>query len=136
LILSTSILFDLMRVATLDLVSALTLRGCDLDYFTRMINFDFWSPSNFISWFNRDWHLVICDSLCLAWFFGLNLHLPISITSSTLTPRLLLALLWCMVHHVQVLFNPSSSTISSHTTLHVFHRLIVENVLLMIKVLP
>jgi hypothetical protein len=34
-------LFDLMRVATLDLVLALTLRGCDLDYFTHMINFDF-----------------------------------------------------------------------------------------------
>jgi hypothetical protein len=24
-----------------DLASALALRGCDLDYFTRMINFDF-----------------------------------------------------------------------------------------------
>jgi hypothetical protein len=34
LILSTSFLSDLMRVVTLDLVLALTLRGCDLEYFT------------------------------------------------------------------------------------------------------
>jgi hypothetical protein len=34
LILATSFLFDFMRVATFDLTSALTLRGCDLKYFT------------------------------------------------------------------------------------------------------
>jgi hypothetical protein len=31
-----------------------------------------------------------------------------------------------MVHHGQVLVNPSSTTILSHTTLHVFHILILE----------
>jgi hypothetical protein len=41
LILSTSFLFDLMRVATLDLVLALTLRGCDLEYFTPYDQFSF-----------------------------------------------------------------------------------------------
>jgi hypothetical protein len=34
LILFTSFLFDFMRVATIDLALALTLRGCDLEYFT------------------------------------------------------------------------------------------------------
>jgi hypothetical protein len=28
----------------------------------RMINFHFWYPRNFISWFNRDWNLVIYES--------------------------------------------------------------------------
>jgi hypothetical protein len=31
-----------------------------------------------------------------------------------------------MVHHGQVLVNPFSTTILSHTTLYVFHRLILE----------
>jgi hypothetical protein len=31
-----------------------------------------------------------------------------------------------MVHRGQVLINPSSTTILSHTTLHVFHRLILS----------
>jgi hypothetical protein len=31
-----------------------------------------------------------------------------------------------MVHHGQVLVNPSSTTILSHTTFYVFHRLILE----------
>jgi hypothetical protein len=34
LIIDTSSLFDFIRVATLDLALALTLRGCDLKYFT------------------------------------------------------------------------------------------------------
>jgi hypothetical protein len=34
MILVTSFLFDFMRVATFYLASALTLRGCDLEYFT------------------------------------------------------------------------------------------------------
>jgi hypothetical protein len=34
LILITSFLFDFVRVTTFDLASALTLIGCDLDYFT------------------------------------------------------------------------------------------------------
>jgi hypothetical protein len=62
--------------------------------------------------------------------------LPFSITSGTSTPRLPLALLRSMVHHGQVLVNPSSTTIMSHTSLHVFHRLILKNLLLMIKLLP
>jgi hypothetical protein len=95
----------------------------------RMINFYFWSPCHFISWFNRDWHLVICDSSWLAWFLRLNMHLPFSITSGTSTLRLPLALLWCMVYRGQVLVNPSSTNILSHTTLHVFHKLILENIL-------
>jgi hypothetical protein len=41
-----------------------------------------------------------------------------------------------MVHRGHVLVNPSSTTIMSHTSLHVFHRLILENLLLMIKLLP
>jgi hypothetical protein len=119
------IFFTSWGVSTSDLALALTLRGCDLDYFTCMINFNFWSPSHFISWLNRDWHLVICDSSCLAWFLRLNIHLPFSITSHTSMPRLLLALLWCMVHCGQVLVNHSSTIILSHTSLHVFHRLIL-----------
>jgi hypothetical protein len=31
-----------------------------------------------------------------------------------------------MVHRAQVLVNPLSTTILSHTTLHIFHRLILE----------
>jgi two-component sensor histidine kinase len=31
-----------------------------------------------------------------------------------------------MVHHGKVLVNPSSTIILSHTTLHVYHRLILE----------
>jgi hypothetical protein len=27
-----------------------------------MINFHFWHPSHFISWFNKDWHFVIYES--------------------------------------------------------------------------
>jgi hypothetical protein len=78
-----------------------------------------------MSWCNRDWHLVICDSSWIAWFLGLNIHLSISITYGSSTPRLPLALLRCMVHRGQVLVNPSSTTIVSHTTLHVFHTLII-----------
>jgi hypothetical protein len=74
-----------------------------------MINFHFWSPCHFIFWFNRDWYLVICDSSWLAWFLGLNIHLPFSITFGTSTSRLSLALLRCMVHHGQVLLNRSST---------------------------
>jgi hypothetical protein len=33
-ILATSFLFDFMRVATFNFALALTLRGCDLEYFT------------------------------------------------------------------------------------------------------
>jgi hypothetical protein len=40
-----------------------------------------------------------------------------------------------MVHRDQVLGNPSSITIMSHISLHVFHKLILENLLLMIKLL-
>jgi hypothetical protein len=59
-----------------------------------MINFHFWSPSHFIYWFNKDWHFEICDSSWLDWFLRLNIRLPFSITSGTLTPRLSLALFW------------------------------------------
>jgi hypothetical protein len=100
-----------------------------------MINFHFWSPSHFIPWFNKDWYLEICDSSWLDWFLGLNIHLPFSITSGISMPRLLLALLWCMVHRGQVFANPSSTTIMAHTSLHVFHRHILEKLLLMIKLL-
>jgi hypothetical protein len=72
-----------------------------------------------MSWFNRHWHLVICDSSWIAWFLELNIHLPFSITYGFSTPRLPLALLWCIVNRDQVLVNPSSTTILSHTTLHV-----------------
>jgi hypothetical protein len=41
-------------------------------------------------------------------------------------PRLSLALLRCIFHRGQVLVNSSSTSILSHTTLHVFHRLILE----------
>jgi hypothetical protein len=100
-----------------------------------MINFHFGSPSHFIFWLRKDWHLEICDSSWLAWFLGLNIHLPFSITSGTSTPKLPLTLLWCMVHRGQVLVNFSSTTIMSHTSLHVLHRLILKNLLHMIKLL-
>jgi hypothetical protein len=100
-----------------------------------MINFYFWSPSHFISWFNGDWHLVICDSSWIAWFLGLSIHLSFFITYGSSTPKLSLALLRCMVHRGQVLINPSLTTILSHTTLHFFHRLILEKLLLIIKLL-
>jgi hypothetical protein len=50
-----------------------------------------------------------------------------SITSSTSTPSLPLALLRCMVHRSQALVDPSSITIMIHTTLCVFneHTLVV-----------
>jgi hypothetical protein len=54
-----------------------------------------------------------------------NIHLPFSITSGTLTPKLLLALLRCMVHRGQVLVDPSSITIMIHTPLHVFEKLML-----------
>jgi hypothetical protein len=38
----------------------------------------------------------------------------------------MLSLLQCMVHRVHVLVNSSSTTILSHISLHVFHRLILE----------
>jgi hypothetical protein len=136
LIVATLSLFDIMRISTLDLALALTLGGCDLKYFTCKNNLHFWSTSHLISWFNKDWHLEICDSSRLAWFLGLNIHLPFFITSHTLMPRLPLTLLRCMVHHGQVLINPSSTTILSHTSLYVFHRLVLENLFLMIKLLP
>jgi hypothetical protein len=59
-----------------------------------------------------------------------TIHLPFSITYGTSTPRCLLALLRCLVHHGQVLVNPSLTTIKSHISLHVFHRLILETILL------
>jgi hypothetical protein len=33
LIVATSLLFDIMRIATCDLALALTFRGCELEYF-------------------------------------------------------------------------------------------------------
>jgi hypothetical protein len=95
-----------------------------------MINFYFWSPSHLISWFNKDWHLEICDSSWLDWFFGLNIHLSFSITFDISTPRLMLPLLWCMIHRGQVLINSSSTTIMSHISLHVLHRLTYEKLFL------
>jgi hypothetical protein len=133
---ATSFLFDFVRVATFDHALVLTLRGVTCNTSYRMINFHFWSPSHFISWFNKDWHLEICDSSWLSWFLGLNIHLPFPITFGTSTPRLPLAILRCMVHRGRVLVNPSSTTIMSHISLHVFHRLILENLLLMLKLLP
>jgi hypothetical protein len=133
--LATLFLFNFTGVATFDLALVLTLRGCDLDYFTSYDQFWLWSPSHFISWLNRDWHLVICDSSWLAWFLELNIHLPFSITYSTSTSRLPLALLRCMVYRGQVLVNPSSIVILSHTIFHVFHRLILEKLIFMIKLL-
>jgi hypothetical protein len=32
-----------------------------------------------------------------------------------------------MIHHGQIIVNPSSTTIMPHILLHVFHRLILEN---------
>jgi hypothetical protein len=101
-----------------------------------LISFHFWSPRHFISWLNKDLHLQICDSSRLDWFLGLNIHLPFSNTSGTSMPRLPLALLRCMIHHDQVLVNPTSTIIMSHTSFHVFHRLILENLLLMINLFP
>jgi hypothetical protein len=95
-----------------------------------IINFYIWSPCHFMSWFNRDWHLVLCDSSWIACFLRLNINLPFSITYGSLTPRLPPALLWCIIHRGHVLVNSSSTTILSHTTPHVFHRLILENFLL------
>jgi hypothetical protein len=40
-----------------------------------------------------------------------------------------------MVNRGQVLVNPSLTTIMSHTSLHVFYRLILGNLLHMIKLL-
>jgi hypothetical protein len=54
--------FWLHKYCQFDLALALTLRRCNLEYSTRMINFHFWYPCHFISWFNKDWHLVIYDS--------------------------------------------------------------------------
>jgi hypothetical protein len=51
------------------------------------------------------------------------MHLPFSITSGTSTPRPLLALLRCMVHHSHVLVNPSSAIIMIHTYLYIFDKL-------------
>jgi hypothetical protein len=95
-----------------------------------MINFYFWSSSHLISWFNKDWHLEICDSSWLDWFFGLNIHLSFSITFDISTPRLMLPLLRCMIHRGQVLINSSSTTIMSHISLHVLHRLTYEKLFL------
>jgi hypothetical protein len=122
--------FCFMGVATSAFALALLLEIVTWDTSNRMINFHFWSPSHFISWLNKDWHLEICDSSWLPWFFKLNIHLPFSITSGTSTPRLSLALLWCMVYHGKILVNPSSTTIMSHTSLHVLNRLVLENLLL------
>jgi hypothetical protein len=95
-----------------------------------MINFHFWYPSHFISWFNKDWYLDIYDSSWLVWFLELNIHLPFFIKSGTSTLRLPLALLQYMVHRGQVLVNRSSTIIMSHTSIHVFYRLILETLLL------
>jgi hypothetical protein len=97
LIVATSHLFDFMRIVIYDLTLTLTLRGCDLECFKPNDRFPLLLSSQFISWSNKDWHIEIYDSLWLDWFIGLNIHLPFSITSSTLTLRLPLALLWCMV---------------------------------------
>jgi hypothetical protein len=80
-----------------------------------------------MSWFNRDWHLMICVSSWIAWFLRLNIHLPFSITYSFSMPTLSLALVRWMVYYGQVLVNYFLTTILSHTTLHVFHRLILKN---------
>jgi hypothetical protein len=50
----------------------------------------FLSYVTLISWFNKYQRLELCDT---------NIHVPFSITFGTSTPRLLLTLLWCMVHH-------------------------------------
>jgi hypothetical protein len=59
------------------------------------------------------------------WFLGLNIHVPFSITFGTSTLRLPLALLRCMIHRGHVLVNPSSTIILYHTSLYVFHTLIL-----------
>jgi hypothetical protein len=58
-----------------------------------------------------------------------NIHFPFSMTFSTLTSRLSLVHLRCMVHHSQVLVSPSSTTIMTHTSLHVFHKHTLETLL-------
>jgi hypothetical protein len=68
---------------------------------------------------------VICVSSWITWFLRLNIYFSFSITYGSSTSRLPLALLRCIIHRSQVLINPSSTTILSHTILHVFHRLIL-----------
>jgi hypothetical protein len=46
------------------------LGGCDLGYFKTYNQFPLFSPNHFISWFNKDLHLEICDSSWLAWYLG------------------------------------------------------------------
>jgi hypothetical protein len=92
----SSFLFVFMRVVTCALALALTLRGCDLGYFRPYDQFLLLISKSLCAWFNKDWHIEICDSSWLDWFFGLSIHL--SFASGTSTPRLLLTLLWCMVH--------------------------------------
>jgi hypothetical protein len=52
-----------------------------------------------------------------------NIHLPLSITSSTSMSSPMLALLKWMIHRIQVLVDPSLITIMIHTSLHVFDKL-------------
>jgi hypothetical protein len=135
LIIVTSLLFDFIRLATCDLVLALTLRGGDLGYLEPYDQFSLLVSKSLDTWFNKDWHLDICDSSWLDWFLRSNIHLPFFITSSTSTPRLPLALPRCMVHYGQVLVNLSSIIIMSHISLHVLHRIIIETLLHIIKLL-
>jgi hypothetical protein len=72
------------------------------------------------------WGFVCCSSKSPRDTYISVAETSTSLFIGSLWPRLPLALLWCMVHYVQVLINHSSTTILSHITLHVFHRLILE----------
>jgi hypothetical protein len=107
--------FDFMRVATLDLVLALTLRRLWLGILQTI-----WSISTFDLQITLYLDSIKIDTSRYVILHGYldtsdsNIHLPFTI-SGTSTPRLVLALHWCMVHHVQVHVNPSLTTIMSHT---------------------
>jgi hypothetical protein len=74
-------------------------------------------------WFNRDWHLEICDSPWLVWYLGFKHPLALLHHIRYLDAKTPLALLRCMVHRSEVHVNPSSTNIMIHTYLHVFDKL-------------
>jgi hypothetical protein len=116
------LLFIFMRVAICAFTLASFLEIVTWNTLNHMINFHFWSPSYPISWFNKDRYLEKCDSSLLAWSIEFNMHLLFYITSGTSTRSLMLPLLRCMIHHSQVLINPSSTTILIHTSPYTFHK--------------
>ena len=111
--------FCFMRVGNIFFIWAYSPWADDQGYSHYIIKTPYFIHVTFSSWFTNIWHYEICNPPWLLWFIGFKHPLALLNRKGPSASSLLLALLQCMVHHSQVLPNPSSTYHhGSHISLH------------------